>query len=314
MIDVLCLGQIVADVLVKGIKGLPERGKLLLLDNLSLHTGGSAVNTAIALSKLGIKSGVIGKVGRDTFGNFILKELKENNVDTKGIVRDKKALTSCSIVLVSPEGERSFMQYLGANAQLSLKDVDLNLLKGTKILHIAGALLLFRFDGQPAGLLLKKAKKMGLTTSLDIVWDARGRWMKRLKPCLPYLDIFLPNIEEAKMLTGKKEPKEIASLLIDYGVKIVGLTLGKDGSYLKDKDKEIFIPPFKARVLDSTGAGDSFAAGFLAGYLKGWELEKIGQLANCVGAMCVKTIGATAGIKTLKEAELRIVETTRRVV
>jgi len=107
------------------------------------------------------------------------------------------------------------------------------------------------------------------------------------------------------MLTGKKEPKEIASLLIDYGVKIVGLTLGKDGSYLKDKDKEIFIPPFKARVLDSTGAGDSFAAGFLAGYLKGWELKKIGQLANCVGAMCVKAIGATAGIKTLKECQTK---------
>ncbi|PIU67733.1 MAG: carbohydrate kinase [Armatimonadetes bacterium CG07_land_8_20_14_0_80_40_9] len=306
MIDVLCLGQIVADVLVKGIKGLPERGKLLLLDNLSLHTGGSAVNTAIALSKLGIKSGVIGKVGRDSFSDFILKELKKNNVDTKGIVRDKKVLTSCSIVLVSPEGERSFLQYLGANAQLSLKDVDLNLLKGTKILHIAGALLLFKFDGEPAGLLLKKAKKMGLTTSLDIVWDARGKWMKTLKPCLPYLDIFLPNIEEAKMLTGKKGPREIADILIGHGVKIVGLTLGKDGCYLKDKDKEMFIPPFKARVLDSTGAGDSFAAGFLAGYLKGWELKKIGQIANCVGAMCVKTIGATAGIKTLKEAERMI--------
>lgn len=306
MIDVLCLGQIVADVLVKGIKGLPERGKLLLLDNLSLHAGGSAVNTAIALSKLGIRSGVMGKMGRDGFSNFILKELKKNNVDTKGIVRDKKALTSCSIVLVDPDGERSFMQYLGANAQFSLKDVDLSLLKGTKVLHIAGALLLFGFDGQPAALLLKKAKKMGLTTSLDIVWDARERWMRLLKPCLPYVDIFLPDVEEARMLTGKKGPREIADILISHGVKIVGLTLGKDGCYLKDKDKEMFIPSFKARVVDSTGAGDSFAAGFLAGYLKGWELEKIGQLANCVGAMCVKVIGATGGIETLEEAERMI--------
>lgn len=298
---IVCLGQIVADIIAKPVIELPEKGKLKLLKNVSFRSGGGAVNTAISLSKLGIKSSVIGKAGEDGFAELVLQDLKQNKVEIKGIVRDKEVGTSANMVLLSQDGERSFLQYIGANATLSEKDIRWDVIKKAKILHYTGALLLFKFDGKPAGRVLKKAKELGITTSLDIVWDARGKWEKTLKYCLPYVDIFVPSLIEGKMVTGKNSKEEIAEELLKKGVKIVAITLGKNGCYIKTKNEELTVPGYKIKAVDTTGAGDAFAAGFLTGYFKGYNLSNVGKLANAVGAMCVKEVGGTAGIKPLGE-------------
>jgi len=309
MADVVCVGIMVADVIGKPVVDYPSRGKLVLVDRMELHSGGCAMSTGIALAKIGVDSAVIGKVGNDGFGDFLINVLERAGVDASGVVRDPKEATSATMVMVHPDGERSFIHYLGANATLTEEDINFDLLKGAKILHVAGSFLMPSLDGEPTARVLEKAKEMGLTTSLDTAWDSRGRWMSILKPALAYTDIAVPSIEEARMVTGKHEPSEVASVLMDHGVKIVGLKMGEEGCYIRSKDVEIRIPRFDVVAVDACGAGDCFAAGFLTGIIEGWDLEKTGRFANAVGATCVMAMGATTGVKSMN-ATLEFMEQT----
>lgn len=301
MTEVVCLGILVADLVGKPVDEFPGRGKLVLVDQLELHSGGCAANTGVSLAKIGIPTGIIGKVGSDGLGDFMVGVLEKNGIDVRGVVRDPKVGTSGTMVMVHGDGERSFIHYLGANAALTEADVDFDLLKGAKILHVAGSFLMPAIDGEPTAHVLKKAQEMGITTSLDTAWDSRGGWMTVLKPCLQYLDYAVPSIEEARQVTGQHDPADVAKVLMDNGVKVVGLKMGEEGCYIRSADEEIRIPRFEVDAVDALGAGDAFAAGFLTGVLKGWDLEKTGRFANAVGASCVMALGATTGIKTLDE-------------
>ena len=303
MADVVCLGILVADVVGKPVETLPERGKLSLVDRMELHTGGNAANTGIGLAKIGIETAVIGKVGDDGFGDFMVGRLNKNGIDTRGVVRDKQAATSATMVMVHGDGERSFIHYIGANATLVETDVDFSIIEGAKVLDIAGTFLLPGLDGQPTANVLKKAKAMGVTTMLDSCWDSKGRWMSLLEPCLPYLDYALPSLNEAQMITGQQQPRDVAQVFIDHGVTTVGLKLGEEGCYLRNADTEITIPPFTVDCQDALGAGDAWVAGFLTGLSKGWDLEHTARFANAVGACCVTALGATTGIRSLEETE-----------
>lgn len=301
-IDVVCLGIMVADVMAKTIEKIPGPGKLEIFDQMELHPGGCATNTSIGLSKLGIKTRAIGKVGKDIFGNFLIKVLEKHNVDTSGIAYSQKRGTSFSFAMINREGERSFLHYTGADEDLHLKDINFKLIKDARILHIAGFNLMPGFDGEPIAKVLKRAKKDGITTSLDTAWNSRVKnWKEIIKPSLPYLDIALPSIEEAKMFTGKEEKEEIADFLLKFGVKIVGLKMGERGCYIKTKKEEFWIPSYPVKAIDTSGAGDAFVAGFLAGIIKGWNLQKTGKFANAVGALCVQAIGCTTGVKNMDE-------------
>lgn len=314
MADITCLGILVADLVGKPVDKYPERGKLVLVDQLELHSGGCAANTGVALAKIGIDTALIGKVGCDGLGDFMVSALERNGVSAEGIVRDTKVGTSGTMVVVHSDGERDFIHYLGANATLVEDDINWDLIKGSKILHIAGSFLMPAFDGQPTANVLKKAQEMGIITSLDTCWDSKGQWMKVLEPCLQYMDYAVPSIEEARMVTGQHDPADVAKVFMDYGVKVVGLKMGEKGSYIRTADTEITIPRFTVNAIDALGAGDSFAAGFLTGILKGWDLEKTGRFANAVGACCVKALGATTGIKTLDETLTLMDEWTAEIV
>ncbi len=301
MADITCLGILVADLVGKPVDEFPGRGKLTLVDQLELHSGGCAANTGVSLAKIGISTGIMGKVGTDGLGDFMVGVLEKNGLDARGVVRDAKVGTSGTMVMVHGDGERSFIHYLGANAAFTEEDVDFGLMEDSKILHVAGSFLMPAMDGEPTARVLKKAREMGKITTLDTAWDSKGRWMSLLRPCLPYVDYFVPSIEEARMCTGKHEPADVAKVLMDGGVKVVGLKMGEDGCYIRSADEEVTIPRFNVNAVDALGAGDAFAAGFLVGVLKGWDLEKTGRFANAVGAHCVMELGATTGIKSLDE-------------
>lgn len=301
MADVTCLGILVADLVGKPVDVFPARGQLSLVDQLELHSGGCAANTGVALQKIGVDTGIIGKVGNDGLGDFMVGAIERNGIDPTGIVRDPSVGTSGTMVMVHSDGERSFIHYLGANATLVEEDVDFGLLEGTRILHVAGSFLMPGLDGEPTARILKKAQEMGITTSLDTAWDSKGRWMSLLKPCLPHMDYAVPSIEEARQVTGKQDPADVAKVLMDYGVKIVALKMGSEGCYIRSSDTELRIPIFEVEAIDALGAGDCFAAGFLTGVIHGWDLEKTGRFANAVGALCVMALGATTGVRSLEE-------------
>ena len=299
--DVLSLGIYVVDVLGKPIDAFPEKGKLALFDQLEIHTGGCANNTAIVLSRLGVSVGAMGKIGNDHFGDIVLQTLQENSVDTTGIKRDNSTNTSFTFVAIASDGERSFCHYIGANGELSETDVNWDLLNTTKILHIAGALVMPKFDGQPMANVLKKAKAKGIKTSLDTAWDATGKWLETLEPCLPYVDIFLPSLTEAQQLTGKSDLSEISKFFHDYGISTIAIKMGEYGSYVSTPDEALHLPAYPVEIVDATGAGDAYVAGFLAGIVKGWDLKATTELASAAGAACVTAIGTTAGIQNLEE-------------
>ena len=299
---IICLGILVADIVGRPLRSVPDPGRLVLVDEMSLHTGGCAINTATALARLGLPVDVIGKIGTDSFGDFVLNALAERGISSIGVTRDSQVGTSATMVMVSQDGERRFVHYLGANAHLTLADVDLSMVEAGSILHIAGSLVMPGIDGEPTAELLRHARAAGVTTFLDTVWDDTGRWMDTLAPCLPYVDYFVPSLPEGQALTGKDAPTEVARALLACGVKTVGLKMGVDGCLVLSAGGQMLrIPAFQVDVVDATGAGDAFAAGFIAGVWQEWDLEKTARFANAVGALSVTGLGASGGVRSLSE-------------
>lgn len=303
MFDITCLGILCADAIAKTVDGIPERGKLSPVDSLSLHTGGCATNAAIDLAKIGVNTAIIGKVGKDGFGDFLYSALQSAGVDTQGLVVKEGINTSASVLLVSSDGERTVLHCYGSNADFVYSDVNFDIIKNSKILFVAGTNLMLNFDGEPTAQVLKKAQEMGVYTALDTAWDATGRWMQLVKPCLPYLDLFIPSYDEARLIAGKDDPEDIADVFLSHGVKLAVVKLGKEGCFIKSKDgKKYTIPTYsRIKAVDATGAGDSFAAGFITGLSQGWDLYKCGQFANAVGTHCVMQVGASTGIKPMAD-------------
>ncbi len=298
--SVACVGIYVADALAKPVDEMPERGKLVLFDQLELHTGGCANNTAIALSRLGVPTRALGMVGRDAFGDFVLQRLTEAGVDTEGMIRTD-ANTSFTFVMVGSDSERTFFHTIGANAELTAADVRRDLIEDAKVLHVAGTFLMPGFDGAPTAELLLWAQARGIITALDTTWDSSGLWLDTVGEALPYVDYFLPSVDEARAMVGREDVADVAQALLDLGVGTVALKMGAEGSHIQNADTTIRIPALTVDAVDTTGAGDSYVGGFLAGQAMGWDLERCGRLGSATGAACVTAIGTTPGLRSLDE-------------
>lgn len=306
MADAICLGLLVADVVARPVDAYPRPGELILCDEMRPLIGGCAANTGIGLQKLGVSTGIVGKVGRDGFGDMVRGILSEHQLDVRGVATDEKAATSATMVMIAGDSERSFIHHPGANATFTADDVNWELVREAKLLHIAGHFLMQSFDGEPCAQVLRRAKELGLTTSLDTAWDASGRWMETLRPTLPYIDYFVPSYSEAKKCvpppaSGRHTPESVARAFLAEGVGVVALKMGEAGCYITDGENEWKIPPLRVQAVDANGAGDAFAAGFLAGVLHGYDLEKTGRLANATGACCVTEVGTVTGLRSLEE-------------
>jgi len=299
---VVCLGIMVADVVGRPLRSVPDPGRLVLVDEMGLYAGGCAVNTATVLARFNLPVEVVGKIGRDPFGDFLLDVLDRRGIGAAGVQRDDTAGTSTTMVMVESDGERRFVHYIGANAQLTLADVDMALVQRASILHVGGSLVLPGIDGEPTAELLRQAQAAGLFTFLDTVWDDSERWIEILEPCLAHIDYFVPSLPEARALTGHEEPEQVGRSLLDYGVGAVGIKMGSAGCLVMDQNGVSFrLPAFQVEAVDATGAGDAFTAGFIAGVWHGWSLEKTARLANAAGALCVTGSGAAGNTLSLSE-------------
>jgi sugar/nucleoside kinase (ribokinase family) len=288
-------------VIVRPVDVLPERGTLGLVDSIVLRGGGCALNTASALARLGLRTAVVGKVGDDSFGDFIVGTLEERGVDASGVIRDAKAPTSASVVSVDSGGERTFLHATGANAMLTAGEVREKSFRG-RALHVAGALVLDKLDGEPTASLLSEARRRGITASVDTVFDARGRW-DRVLAALPFCDLVTPGLAEARAITGEEEPARAAARLRELGARVAAVTLGADGCCVAGDTFEAHVSGFRVDSVDGTGAGDAFAAGFLHGLLAGRPLEECARLANAAGALATTAVGAFEGVGDLVETE-----------
>jgi sugar/nucleoside kinase (ribokinase family) len=296
--DVASLGIIVADIIARPIEKLPEPGKVVLVEDMVLRLGGLAAATARVLAKLGAKVALIGRVGGDGFGDFLVDTLRESGVDVLGVKRDYAVSTASTIVVVSEDGERSFFCYPGASDALCEEDVDFAIVEKARILHFGGPFMTERLDGEPAARLLRRARSLGKIVSMDTAWDRKGRWLEVIEPALSSVDIIHANLEEARAVTGRDEPEEMADFFQSYGVSTVAIKMGADGCYLQGKDGAHRMAGLTVDVVDTTGAGDAFVGGFLYGVSKNWSLLECGRFANAVGALTVTTLGGSEAVES----------------
>ncbi len=297
MAEVVCLGILVADVWARPVDDWPERGRLGVVGETGIGLGGCAANTGISLARLGVSVGVQGCVGQDGFGDLVLDWLGRDGLEVGAIQRTPEAGTSTTLILIDSAGERTYIHCFGANGHIDAAALDMAAIRSARVLHLGGVLLMPGFDGEPQAQVLAEARAAGVTTCVDTAWDDTGRWMQAVGPLLPHTDLFLPSLPEAQQLTGRERPEEVAQALLDAGAGLVGLKMGPEGSYVRTGDTELRLPAYPVQVVDGSGAGDAFVAGFLYGHLQGWDLEKTTRFANALGGIATTAAGTTAGIR-----------------
>ena len=298
---VLCAGIVVADHVSSPISHLPEAGELVLADELILTIGGCAANVAVDLCKLGVNATVAGCVGDDVFGRVVADMLRERAVDVSAL-RVRPGQTTSQTLIVNVKGQdRRFVHTFGANADFSPQDVVLE--EGCEVLYLGGYFIVDRVRPDDLASLFARARGKGIRTVLDVVTPGPGEYLPRLAPVLPHTDVFLPNDHEAKLITGLGDPVAQAEKFHAMGAKTAIITMGEGGSILVGDGVRLRAGTYHMNFVDGTGGGDAFAAGYIAGMLRGGGPEECLRMGSAVGASCVRAIGTTAGVFTRGECE-----------
>lgn len=301
---VLCVGNIVVDIVLTGISRLPDEGSLEIFKRREMHLGGCASNTAIALSRLGIPVSFRGKVGPDREGAFCAEVLRENMV-AADLICSSGDETSCSVVIVPPSGNRMILHALGANKSFHPKEILWEHLADKKVLFVGGIGILPLFSGEDLWALLRVARLLGLTIVADTATNhafSQSDWEKTLGRCYPFLDVFFPSEEEARAITGEDDPEKICAIFRERGVEVAGVKLGDRGSIVSSRSGTFWIPPYHVDCVDTLGAGDAFMAGYIAALLCGCDHPgQAARAGNIVGAYCVSAVGASAGTPPFEE-------------
>ena len=299
MFDLLVIGEINPDLILRGTDVTPAFGQAeRLIDEASLTVGSSSVIMACGAAKLGLSVAFCGLVGDDMFGRFMLDAMAASGIDTAACVVDPALPTGISVILAQPSGDRAILTCPGTMAALNMQHIDRSLLERARHLHVGSYYLLDTLRPDLPEL-FRDAQRAGLTTSLDTNYDPAGRW--EVGEMLAHCDVLLPNAAEAVAISGTADvPAAIDAL--SRRVPTLAVKLGSEGAVARQGHVEIRERPLVVNVVDTVGAGDSFDAGFLCGYLKGWPLEQALRLGLVCGSLSTTAAGGTAAQPALEEA------------
>ena len=299
MFDLLVIGEINPDLILRGADVTPVFGQAeKLVEDATLTIGSSSVIMACGAARLGLRVAFCGLVGDDLFGRFMLDAMAARGVDTAGCIIDPARATGFSVILAQTGGDRAILTYAGSMDALTIQQIDRSLLKRARHLHVGAYFLL---DALRPDLpeLFRDARRLGLTTSLDTNYDPAGRW--ELGDMLNQCDVFLPNAAEALAISGAADLPAALDVLAGR-TPTLAVKLGSDGGLARQGSTEVRARPLPVAVVDTVGAGDSFDAGFLCGYLNGWPLERALRLALACGSLSTTAAGGTAAQPTMMEA------------
>jgi ribokinase len=291
MADVVVLGDVNVDIIAE-FSSYPVKGEDALAHASEIHCGGSAANTAMALARMGISTSLISRVGPDSWGLRALDCLREAGVDLSGIQQDPVFMTGTMYVVVTPDGERTLLGNRGANVNTDPEQIQPEVLTAARLFHLSGYALLSEPQRSAALQALELARRRGLAITLDPGLLVTQTALDVLLDWLPAVHILLPSLAEARTMTGLIAPEACCRALLRRGVQVVALKLGKDGCLLATDRQVLFVPGFVVDVRDSTGAGDSFAAGLIAGFVGGLDWQAAALLATAMGAVATMRMGA----------------------
>ncbi|WKZ47074.1 MAG: sugar kinase [Anaerolineales bacterium] len=296
--DLLVAGEINPDLILSG-NVIPEFGQVeKLVNDASLTIGSSSAIFACGAARLGLKVAFIGVCGDDVFGRFMLDEMQKRGVDVGNVIVHPNGQTGLSVIL-NRESDRAILTHSGLIAELQASAIADSLLAQARHLHVASYFLQTKLQPDLPEL-FKRARSLGLTTSLDTNYDPSEKWIG-FDELLAVTNVFLPNEAEAKSLAGAGNVHEAADRL-NVRVEALAIKLGKDGALGMSEGERIRMESIPVNVVDTVGAGDSFDAGFIYGYLNGWDLKKSLRLACVCGALSTQRAGGTDGQPTLEEA------------
>lgn len=294
----LVVGELNVDLLLNDIEGFPKVGTEIIANILNFTLGSSSAIFASNSSSMGVETSFCGVLGEDEFGSFILKELRDKNVDVQYIKQTSEIKTGITVVM-NYDQDRANVTYCGAMRALTIDDIPWKEIKKFSHFHLSNFFLQNGIKNDIIEI-FKKAKAAGLTTSLDLQWDPADQWDFDYKSCLPYVDVFLPNKAEILALTKKDTLEEAENEVMQYA-NILALKLGKEGAKLRTKDINHFLPPYLNNTYkDSIGAGDSFNAGFIHKYLEGNPLEECLDNANLMGSLNTLKRGGTNAFTSIE--------------
>ena len=299
-LDIVVVGELNVDLILTGLSSLPEMGMCKLSKDMHFTLGSASAIFASNISRLGLDVGFIGKIGDDEFGNFILNTLNKRNVDTSQIIKEKTAKTGICVSLSFPENY-AMASYAGVRETLTLSDVDLEYMSRAKHLHMSSYYLQ---TGMQKGCveLFRKAKELGLTTSLDPDSDPSGIWDESIFEVLKYVDVFLPNENEAQRIS-KCNSIESALNRLNKTVKIVVIKSGDSGVWVKNHEKTYHAQVFKVNVVDTTGAGDSFNSGFIYQFYQDSPIENCILWGSACAALSTTALGGTTAFPNRLQLE-----------
>ena len=295
--DVLVAGEINPDLILSGDVE-PSFGQVeKLVDSAELTIGSSSAIFACAAARLGLKVAFIGKCGEDVFGRFMLDEMQKRMVDVGNVIIVQGGTTGLSVIM-NRGADRAILTYLGLISKLQAEDITENLLRQSRHLHVASYFLQRSLQPGLPGL-FQRARSLGVTTSLDTNFDPTVKW-QGFEDLLAATNVFLPNEAEACSL-ARTESVDAAADILSGQVETLAVKLGPRGALGVNDHQKTRAPSIPVEVVDTVGAGDSFDAGFIYGYLQNWPIEKTLHAAVICGALSTRAAGGTAGQATLPE-------------
>jgi ribokinase len=293
--DVVCFGALNVDKLYK-VNRIAKAEEESEIQEFVESPGGSAANTAVGLARLGVRTGYIGKVAAGRDGEYLLGAFRKEGVNTDGIVVSKDGRCGSVTGFVDQEGQRALYLDPGVNSTLRFDEINLEYVTGVKFLHLTSFASNDPLRAQIK--LINMLPEIAVVLDPGMIYARKG--LDRLRPLVKKCYAALPNEGELWLLTGKGCP-EGAEVLLDEGVKVVAVKLGDRGCYVTNGKERHFVEPYKVNVVDTTGAGDAFCAGFIYGLLNGKPLKECGVIGNFVASRVLTEMGARNGLPRRSE-------------
>jgi sugar/nucleoside kinase (ribokinase family) len=303
MHDVSVIGLYILDVLGRPVTAIPEGGGVEFIEEIRLTVAGTAGGTVVDAAKLGLDCLAVGAVGDDEKADWVMLTLQKHGIDTALMQRIAGVQTSATMLNVRPNGERPALHARGASDHFDVLPETYDRVFDSRVIHLGGTGLLARLDGPRSVEILREAKARGRVTTWDLV-GARAETAELVLPLLPHIDYFMPSIEEAAIMCGRTDPEDVARFYLDRGVTACILTMGGDGAYYAHADgARLRAPAFDIDIVDTTGCGDAFDAGFITALVREMDVETGLRFAQAAAGLVAGGLGSDAGIVSFEQTE-----------
>lgn len=293
--DAVFVGLTILDIAGRPVSAIPDGGNVAFIDEIRMNPAGTAAGAVMNAAKLGTKCATVACVGNDEKGDFIVERYGRMGIDCSMVQRTDGAATSATILTIRPNGDRPALHCRGASDHLFVTEAQFDDTCDARFLHHGGTGLLNAMDQGQSARLLKHAKAKGLTVTLDLI-APNASTASLLAGLLPHTDYFMPSLEEAALISGRSAPADIAAFFADLGAGACIFKAGAQGSLVFAKDATFRVPAFKVAVTDTTGCGDSYCGGFIAGLARGYDLEMACRLGTATSALVATGLGSDAGV------------------